>query len=277
MTPDSNVTYDYRDNTVLVTGAARGLGRSHALAFAGAGADLVVCDLGAPIPGVSYRLGSSDDLDAVAEEARALGVRCETVACDVSDAEQVQAAVRHAHEAFGKIDVLVNNAGVVSLPSVLEMTEQQWDQVVDVSLKGTFLMSKYAAPGMVDRRRGKIINTSSTCGLMGLPNQAHYCAAKHGVIGFSRALALELAPHDINVNVVAPGAIDTPLNSELRLTPEAQRITTGVTDLAGAKNVFDGTSLDPADITAAVLFLASEAAHRMTGAVVVVDAGFTIK
>jgi NAD(P)-dependent dehydrogenase (short-subunit alcohol dehydrogenase family) len=196
----------------------------------------------------------------------------------VRDGAQVQAMVGAAIEEFGKIDILINNAGMESLPTVQEMTEQQWDEMIDTHLKGTFLCSKYASAHMIGAKRGRIITTGSTLSVVGAPEQAHYSAAKHGMVGFSKSLAIELAPHGITVNVVCPGGIDTPLVSGLLASLGDRTDVEGLNDVGGPFNLFDPAAmLEPEDITSAMLWLASDAAAFVTGAVLVVDAGFTIK
>ncbi len=265
MAPIGEARYDFSGSVVMVTGAGRGLGRSHALRFAEAGATVVLCDLDP----------DGSEVTAAIEQA---GGRCLYVACDVSDHDSVAAATARAVDELGRIDVLINNAGVESTPLVVEMTESDWDRVLDIHLKGTFLCSKFAAQQMVRQGSGRIISTGSTSSLLGLPRQAHYCAAKHGIIGFSKAMAIELAPYGTTVNVVCPGSIATPMRNDLAAGgPEAEWIAS-LPELVGSKNLFaPGTSLDPGDVTGAMLWLASDAASAVTGATVVVDAGYSIK
>ena len=273
----SNVTYDFSGRVVLVTGGSHGIGRAHALGFAAAGADLVICDIAGPIASVPYDLGDTDALNQTADDVRALGSRCLPLICDVRDNRQVEVMVGEGVAEFGKIDVLISNAGVDSFPSVLEMTEEQWDNVIDTNLKGTFHCCKHAATHMVQRRSGKIITTGSTAAIVGAPGQAHYAASKHGVIGFSRSLAIELAEYGINVNVVCPGAHATPMVSGIQASPHAEWLK-GMPELVGSFNLFDSHALlEPEEITRAMMWLASDAADFVTGAVVMVDAGFTIK
>jgi NAD(P)-dependent dehydrogenase (short-subunit alcohol dehydrogenase family) len=273
----TNVTYDFSGEVVLITGAARGQGRSHALAFAAAGADLVLADICAPVEAVPYPLGTAEELEEVAAEARALGVRCETAVCDVRDRAQVRAMVEQAIGAFGKVDVLINNAAVESLPPVVEMSEEAWDAVLDTALKGTFLCSQAVAAHMVDARKGRIITTGSTASKVGMPLQTHYCAAKHGVVGFTKALAIELAEFGITANVVAPGGIDTEMTHGLLASPEGAGMKR-MGAAGGPFNLFDPTAmLASQEITNAMLWLASDAARFVTGSTVTVDAGHTIK
>jgi NAD(P)-dependent dehydrogenase (short-subunit alcohol dehydrogenase family) len=273
----ANVTYDFSGEVVLITGAGRGQGKNHALNFAKAGADVVIADIGESLSTIPYDLATADELNAVAEEIEALGVRCQAAICDVRDSQQVQLMVDDAIKEFGKIDVLINNAGVESLPTVAEMTEEAWDQMIDTMLKGCFLCSKAVSAHMMEERKGKIITTGSTASTMGMPRQAHYCAAKHGVAGFSKCLAIELAPFDINVNVVCPGGIDTPMVDGLLASREAEWLEK-LPETTGPYNLFNPEEmLDTQEISSAMMWLASDGAKFVTGALIAVDAGFTIK
>ncbi|OGO49454.1 MAG: hypothetical protein A2148_08235, partial [Chloroflexi bacterium RBG_16_68_14] len=183
---------ELKDTVAIVTGGARGIGRGVAQALAREGAHVVIADL----PSVQQEM----------EETRALveaeGVQALLVHCDVTDWSQVSAMVQSALERFGRIDVLVNNAGVVSVAAVVGMSEEQWDRVMGVNLKGTFLCSKAVAAHMMERRSGRIINMSSQAGKRGFAAMAHYCTSKFGIIGFTQSLALELASFNVTVNAV---------------------------------------------------------------------------
>ena len=272
-----NVSYDYSGQTVLITGGSRGQGRAHALGFAKAGADIVICEPDGQFDSVPYAVGGPDGLNAAAAEVEALGVRCLPAVCDVSDATQVEAMVDDAIAAFGKVDVLISNAAIESIASVVEMEESAWDQLIDVNLKGAFLCSKYVAPGMIERGRGKILVAGSVNSHVGSLKQAHYVSSKHGQLGFVRALAIELAPHGITVNLVCPGSIDTPMVDGLLRSKDGEWLGQ-LADLTGPWNLFEeGVQLQPEEITAAMLWLASDAADFVTGTSLTVDAGFTIK
>ncbi len=201
------MTVELRDTVAIVTGAARGIGRGVALALAREGAHIVVADL--------------PPADGDAQEATALveaeGVQALRVHCDVTQWPQVEAMAQAALDRFGRIDVLVNNAGVISVAPVAAMTEEQWDRVLDVNLKGTFLCCKAVAPRLMSQRSGRIVNMSSQAGRRGAAALAHYCASKFAIIGFSQALALELAPFDVTVNAVCPGEVDSAMWREVLL------------------------------------------------------------
>jgi SDR family mycofactocin-dependent oxidoreductase len=275
-----NVTYNFSGQVVLVTGAARGQGRAHALSFARAGADVVAVDIAGPIESVPYPLGTPEELASLAIEIEALDQRCVTIQCDLRDSEQVQSMVETALAECGRIDILVNNAGIESIYPAVDMPEQAWDDMIGTNLRGPFLTSKYVAPQMIERKRGKIINTGSMASFVAIPDNVHYVAAKHGVLGLTKALALELAPHGINVNAVCPGAIDTPMNEGLFANEQDWIL--GLAPLAGPWNLFaedpaNATMLAPEEISNAILWLASDASDFVTGTSILVDSGGTAK
>ena len=185
--------------------------------------------------------------------------------------------VSEALERFGQVDVLVNNAGVYTSAPAIEMTEEQWDVVVDVDLKGPFLCSKHVARHMAGRGGGgRIVSIASTSALVGIPNQVNYQSAKHGLVGQTRTLALELAPHGVTVNTICPTVVESPLLDFLRGAP--QEYWDDVARLCGASTVFPGLdSPEPRDVTHATLWLASDAARYVTGIALPVDGGFTCK
>jgi meso-butanediol dehydrogenase/(S,S)-butanediol dehydrogenase/diacetyl reductase len=195
---------ELKDATAIVTGGGRGIGRGIALALAREGANVVIADLEA--------------VRAEMEETQRLvegeGVQSLLVHVDVTDWQEASAMAQAALERFGRIDVLVNNAGVIGVAPVVAMTEEQWDRVIDVNLKGTFFCSKAVAGHMMERRSGRIVNMSSQAGRRGAPALAHYCATKFGVIGFTQSLALELAPFNVTVNAVCPGVVDSAMWQE---------------------------------------------------------------
>ena len=182
------------------------MGYSHCLALAREGADIAAADICANIDGI-YEL--ADDLSDVVSEVRKLGRQAVGVKCDVSKSAEVKAMVNTTLHEFGHIDILVNNAGIEAFNLVQDISEEEWDNVLDVDLKGVFLCTKYVLPHMIEQRSGKIINISSVFGYQGAPMVAHYCAAKFGIVGFTEALAREVAEHNINANAVGPGAINT--------------------------------------------------------------------
>jgi NAD(P)-dependent dehydrogenase (short-subunit alcohol dehydrogenase family) len=274
-----NVSYDFDGSVVLITGAGRGLGRAHARGFAAAGADVAITDIGTrAVATVPYPLAGDDGIDSVAKEVLELGARCHAAPCDVRDSEQVATLVQGVIDEFGHIDVLVFNAGVDSVYTVEEMPEEAWDVMIDTHLKGAFLFSKYVIPHMVAAGTGgSIIMTGSTNSMLATPRQAHYTAAKHGMVGFSKSMAIDLAPHRIRVNVVCPGAVDTPMIAGLLASKDAEWLET-VDKLTGMWNLLTPDAmLEPEQITRAVMWLASDGAALVTGTSVLVDGGFSIK
>lgn len=275
----NQVSYDFSGTSVLITGGARGQGRSHALAFARAGADVAILDAPPKLSSTWYPMSSHDDLERTAQELRDLGAKVVARDCDVRDSGQVKAAVDAAVSAFGKIDVAVCNAGIASLHEVVEMPEDAWDELIDINLKGVFLTCKHAAPPMIGRRSGRIIITGSIHCYTGVPMAAHYVAAKHGVAGFAKAFCTEMAPYGITVNYVCPTAVNTSM-VEAMLDPavpadHGERMV----GLTGSWNQLEegAPPLEAIEITQAVLWLASDAAKYVTGTPLFVDAGFTAK
>ena len=237
-----------KDKVAVVTGAARGIGRSIAERFLQEGAAVVIADVAA---------------EAAERTAGELGERAVGVGADVTDAEQVAALVAKTTERFGRIDILVNNAGITRDTLLMRMDDRDWQQVLDINLRGAFLVTKAVARGMMKQRYGRIVNISSVVGLMGNAGQANYAASKAGLIGLTKSVARELAPRNITVNAVAPGFIETEMTAAL--PPEARE--------AFLQQVAIKRPGTPDDVAAAVLFLASDEAAYITGQVLVVDGG----
>lgn len=266
----------------LITGAARGQGRSHAMEFAREGADVVLIDICADIDGVGYEMGSTAQLGETTRRCRELGAQALPVTCDVRDENAVADAVAQAVDAFGGIDVLINNAGIGSPAGrAWELTEVGWQTVLDINLSGVWRCAKAVAPTMIERGKGGcILATSSAAGLKGIGRDANYVTSKHGLIGLMRSLAIDLAPYGIRSNCVCPGSVrdDAGLSS---------RMLSGVAEEFGvppdryeaefASHHLLSTLMEARDISRAYVWLASEDGVRITGAVVPVDAGFVAK
>lgn len=249
----------------FVTGAARGIGRGIAIGLARAGADVVVADLASGDTGLTYRLADASAATAVAEEITALGRRSLAVTCDVTDADQVAAAVDRGVGELGGIDLVVNNAGVVHFAPLADFDETRWDQVFDVNVKGVFLVTKAALPHLV-ARTGAIINISSVAGKRGYPMASAYSGSKFAVVGITQSLAAELGPSGVRVNAVCPGILDTAMwRDHLNGLSSAG---CGAEGREAFDNAIDnriplGREQTPDDIAHAVLYLAT--ARNVTG------------
>lgn len=264
----------------FITGGARGQGRSHAVTFAAEGADIVVCDIAADIPTVPYAMPRLDDLEQTAKLVEGLGRRCLAIQADVRVTEQINSAVSRAIAEFGKIDILLANAGICGFGKFWEITDDMWDDMIATDLTGVFKTMRAVVPHMIERGSGRIIATSSMGGRMGNQNLAHYVAAKWGVIGLVKTLAVEVAKNGITVNAVCPSAVDTDMvhNDALYglFCPDLENPTKAdVEPRYTAMNQIPVPWLDPAEISRAMLFLASDDARYITGSTVDVDCGAT--
>jgi glucose 1-dehydrogenase len=244
--------------TAVVTGAAGGNGRAIALRFAEEGADVVVADVVAA--------GARETADKVV----ALGRRALVTNTDVSKHTDVAEMVHQAVDVFGHVDVLVNNAGVETLIPFLDLPEDEWDRVLNINLKGPFLCGQVVAQHMVDRSiQGSIVNIASINAEVAFKGQAHYVSSKGGLRMLTKAMAIDLAPHGIRVNAIGPGVIDTAMTARSLSTPEVRA---WMMDNIPLKRVGQ-----PRDVANVALFLASDEASYMTGAIVFVDGGWLIQ
>ncbi|MDO8601178.1 MAG: glucose 1-dehydrogenase [bacterium] len=246
-----------KDKVAIITGARRGMGRADALTLAKAGARVVVSDI------------SREDCEKVVKEVEKEGGQAIAVQCDISKKFEVDNLVKAAVDKWGKVDILVNNAGICQFKSFLEMTEEEWDKTLDINLKGYFLCAQAAAKEMAKQKSGVIVNIASIAmgqQGVGMPGIVHYCASKGGIVAMTEALAVELAPFNIRVNAIAPGAIDTPMVQE---TGMDQKAIEGMLTRVPLRRMGKAE-----EISTAVLFLASDDSSYMTGATVVVDGGW---
>ena len=240
--------------TAVVTGGGAGIGKAIARTLAAEGARVAVCDI------------DNQSAEKTAEEIRSERGTAQAYKADAADSRSVAEVAEKILAEFGAVDILVNNAGITKDNLIIRMSDSEWNDVLNVNLKGVFNFTKAFVPGMLRRRSGKIISISSVVGIMGNAGQANYAASKAGVIGFTKALAKELAPRGINVNAVAPGFIKTKMTEGLT---EQQRS-------ALLERIPFSRFGEPDDVARSVLFLASELSDYVTGQVLVVDGGMVM-
>jgi SDR family mycofactocin-dependent oxidoreductase len=264
--------------TALITGVARGQGRSHAVALAREGADIFGVDMCAPVESVAYALSTADDLAETARLVARTGRRIETYIGDVRSSADMRAATEQAASTFGKIDIVVANAGIWTPGSVWEMDDQTWQDMIDINLTGVFNTVRFAIPQMIERKSGSLVLISSTCGVKALGWMPHYNAAKHGVMGLTRSLALDLGPYFVRANAILPSTVNTPMimnePSYKIYRPDLENPTREEA-MSGfyAHNAMPVPYVEPEDVSEAVLFLASDASRYITGIGLPVDLG----
>jgi 3-oxoacyl-[acyl-carrier protein] reductase len=238
----------------VVTGAGRGIGRAIALKFAAQGADIAAVDL------------KTEFVQETVEEARKLGRKAWAVAANVSEAASVEAAAEQILKEAGRVDILVNNAGITKDGLVMRMSEADWDAVLDINLKGTFLFTKALSRSLLKQKSGRIVNIASVIGLIGNAGQCNYAASKAGVIGLTKSCAREFASRGITVNAIAPGFIQTAMTDKLSQEQKDAII----------KQIPLASLGQAEDVAEAVLFFASPAARYVTGQVLAVDGGMVM-
>jgi SDR family mycofactocin-dependent oxidoreductase len=268
---------------VLITGAARGQGRAHALRFAAEGADLVLCDIGKAVERVDYTLPGSQELEDTARQARELGAEVIARPVDVRDSAALEALVDECRARFGRLDVVIPQAGIVSYGRFGEVDEEMWRDTIDVNLTGVWRTVQASLPLVIDGGRGgSIVLVSSTAGAMGFASMPHYVAAKHGVVGLMRSLANEVGTHSIRVNVLLAGMVNTPMGANSgtfrSFRPDLADPSQQDADAAmRAVNLIPVPWVEPEDMAAAALWLASDDSRYVTGAAIPVDAGYMAK
>lgn len=248
--------FDLSGRVALVTGASKGLGKAIALALAGAGAD------------IALYARNREDLEAVKASVEALGRKAEIFCVDVLDKAQIDENVKATLEAFGHIDVLMNNAGVNVRKPVLELSAEEWDLVIDTNLKAYFLMAQAVVPYMLARGSGKVVNMASILGAVALPSQLAYASSKGGVMQMTKVMALEWAKQGVQVNAIGPTYFETPLVAQLRNDPERYQFIVERTPM--------GRWGQPDELAGIVIFLASRASDFITGQTIFIDGGWTI-
>ena len=244
----------FKDKVVLVTGSTRGIGRQIATSFAREGAQVII-------------IGRNQELaHQVRDEIVGQGLKADSFACDVTSLENVQEIINKILDKYRGIDILINNAGITKDNLLLRMSESDWDDVINVNLKGVFNCTKVVAKVMLKARKGKIINISSIIGITGNIGQANYAASKAGMIGFTKSVAQEFASRGITANAVAPGYIETDMTAQLKSSAQEELL----------KMIPLGRFGQPEDVAQTCLFLASDAANYITGQTIVVDGGMAI-
>lgn len=255
MEKDPFTEFDLSGKIAIVTGAGRGLGYHLVLALAKYGADLVVCSR------------TLSELEKVGSEIGKIGRRVLIQQMDVRTISEVHAMVEKSVETFGRIDILVNNAGINIPQKAEEVTEEAWDKILDINLKGLFFCAQAVGRVMIRQKKGKIINVSSQAGSVGLPQRAAYCSSKGAVNQLTKVLAIEWAPYNINVNAIAPTFLETPFTKTMFEKEGFREYVQG--------NILLGRIGKPEDVIGGLIYLASEASNLVTGHVLLIDGGWT--
>ncbi len=261
---------DLEGKCAFITGAAHGQGRATAIAFAKEGAHIAGFDIAQTLSYPGYGLGSENDLNSLKQECESFGVKCLVFTGDVRNDEDIAGAVSETLSFFKRIDVLFNNAGICAYGSAHELTEIEWDTMLDINLKGAWLVARRIIPIMIQQQSGVIINNSSIAGLRGMNRLSHYAASKWGLTGLTKSWAIELAPHNIRVVSVHPTGVNTPMNDGLA---ELEGLTPQEVAERSAGNLINVPWIEAEDVANAVVFLASDKSRFVTGSQFVLDAG----
>jgi len=259
-----------KDKVAFITGAAHGQGRAAALALAAEGVHIAGFDIARPMTYPGYTMGSEDDLDTLQKECAARGVKALIFRGDVRNDEDIRLAVEETVTALGRIDFLFNNAGICAYGMAHELTEAEWDAMIDINLKGAWLVARRIIPVMQQQKAGVIINNSSVAGLRGMNRLSHYAASKWGLVGLTKSWALELAPYNVRVVSLHATGVNTPMNDGLA---ELEGTTTQEIAERSAGNLLPVPWIEPEDVAHAVVYLVSDKARFITGSQFVLDAG----
>lgn len=264
------MTSDLKDKVAFITGAAHGQGRATALALAKEGVNIIGFDIARQLDYPGYELASEADLLSLKQEVEALGAACLIQQGDVRKDADITEAITAAQQRFKKIDILFNNAGICAYGLAHELTEQEWDSMIDINLKGPWLVARRIIPLMIQQQSGVIINNSSVAGLRGMGRLSHYSASKWGLTGLTKSWAIELAPYNIRVISIHPTGVNTPMNDGLAAIEGSTPL-----EIAerSAGNLLAVPWVESSDVANAVVFLASERSRFVTGSQFVLDAG----
>ena len=261
---------EFSGQVAFITGAAHGQGRAAALALARAGANIAALDVARPLAYPGYTLGSEDELTSLVSQVRVLGGEAIAFRADVRDDAAVTRAVADTIDAFGRIDILFNNAGICAYGLAHELTDEAWDAMIGINLTGAWRVARRVIPHMIAAKKGSIINNSSVAGLRGMGRLSHYAASKWGLTGLTKSLAIELAPYGIRVNAIHPTGVNTPMNDGLAALEGA---TPREIAERSAGNLLPVPWIEAEDVAHAVVYLASDRARYVTGSSMVIDAG----
>ena len=263
-----------KDKVAFITGAAHGQGRATALALAAEGVHIIAFDIARRLKYPGYELGSEAELTSLQNEVELLGVKCIIQQGDVRKDDDIAMAVVSAQQKFKTIDILFNNAGICAYGYSYELTEEEWDSMMDINLKGAWLVARRIIPLMIQQRSGVIINNSSVAGLRGMNRLSHYAASKWGLTGLTKSWAIELAQYNIRVVSIHPTGVNTPMNDGLAALEDSTPL-----EIAerSAGNLLSVPWIEPADVANVVVFLASDKSRYITGSQIVLDAGLLSK
>lgn len=262
-----------KGKVAVVTGGARGNGFAAARCLAEEGADIAIADICANMATIPYAMSTPEVMDRAVSDIKSMGSKAIGIRCDVRKAADVKAMVDQVMSTFTRIDVLVNNAGNSSMVAIADMDEATWDAVLDTHLKGTYLCCHYVLPHMIRQHSGAIVNISSVGGQRGFGMGGHYCAAKHGIIGLNKSIAMEVADHNIRANVVCPGTVWTDMMKGIAKFFGMEEAEAKEQFFAG--HLIKEREVTPEDIGRAVLWLACDDSKCVTGNMITVDAGWT--